>query len=158
MMLVACDSPPGMRSDPEVLWFRSRDTVSAAAAQQMVKEGSARENAWAGHLSILSPPAIRGRHLLGHQRLFLREYESASGRFRTVDADDDRTMACSTLRRTVELLSDWSRRFDTAWDLQLGALRERLPGPAGAIDREACGDLGLPEVAAIDHRYRDRPR
>jgi hypothetical protein len=158
MMLVACDPPPGMRSDPEVLWFRSREMVSSATARQIVKEAAARENAWAGPLYVLSPPAFRGNHLVGHQRLFLREYESAPGRFRTVDAADDRTMACSTLRRTVELLSDWSRRFDTAWDVQLGSLRERLPGGVGSIEREACGNLGLSEIASIDRRYQDRPR
>jgi hypothetical protein len=157
-VLFACDPPPAMTNDPEVLWIRSRDVVSPATARQVVQEAAEHESTWAGPLYVLSPAASRGKHLVGHQRLFLREYESEPGRFRTVDTADDRTMACATLRRTVELLSDWSRRLDTAWDVQLGPLRERIPGRVGSIDREACGSLRPSEIAAIDRRYQDRPK
>jgi hypothetical protein len=157
-MLFACDPPPAIPSDPEVLWIRGRDVVSAATARQVVQEAAEHENTWAGPLYVLSPAAFRGKHLVGHQRLFLREYESTPGRFRTVDKADDRAMACATLRRTVELLSAWSRRFDTAWDVQLGPVRERIPGRSGAIDRAACGNPMSSEIAAIDRRYHDRPR
>jgi hypothetical protein len=158
LLLLACDPPPAMRSDPEELWFRSRGVVSSATALQVVQEAAGHENSWAGPLYVLSPPASRGKHLLGHQKLFLREYEPAPGRFRAVDAADDRTMACATLRRTLELLSDWNRRFGTAWDVQLGPMQERVPGRAGSIDRNACSDLAPTELAAIDRRYPDRPR
>ena len=158
LLLLACDPAPAMRSDPEELWFRSRGVVSSATALQVVQEAAGHESGWAGPLYVLSPPASRGKHLLGHQKLFLREYEPAPGRFRTVDAADDRTMACATLRRTLELLSDWNRRFGTAWDVQLGPLHERVPGRVGSIDRNACRDLAPSEIAAIDRRYRDRPR
>jgi hypothetical protein len=158
LLLLACDPPPAMRSDPEELWFRSRGVVSSATALQVVQEAAGHENSWAGPLYVLSPPASRGKHLLGHQKLFLREYEPGPGRFRAVDAADDRTMACATLRRTLELLSDWNRRFGTAWDVQLGPMQERVPGRAGSIDRNACSDLAPTELAAIDRRYPDRPR
>jgi hypothetical protein len=158
ILLVACDPPPAMQSDPEVLWFRSRDMVSPATARQIVKEAAAQENAWAGPLYVMSPAAFRGKHLLGHQRLFLREYENAQGRFRSVTAADDRTMGCSCLRRTMELLSEWSRRFGTDWDLQLGPLRVHVPGDSHPIEREVCRDVALSELAAIDRRYQDRPR
>jgi hypothetical protein len=157
-MIFACDPPPALRNDPDVLWFRSREIVSSATARRIVKQAAAQENTWAGPLYVLSPQAVGGQHLIGHQRLFLREYEPAPGRFRTVDATDDRTMACATLRRTAGLLSDWSRRFDTAWDVQLGSLLQRIPGEIGSIDREACRNLTLAEITAIDRRYEDRPR
>jgi hypothetical protein len=158
VLLLACDPPPAMRSDPEELWFRSRDAVSSATARRVVQEAAEHESTWAGPLYVLSPPAFRGKHLIGHQKLFLREYEPAPGRYRTVDAADDRIMACATLHRTMELLSDWNRRFGTAWDVQLGPLHERVPGRVGSIDRNACGNLAPSEVAAIDRRYPDRPR
>jgi hypothetical protein len=69
ILLVACDPPPAMQSDPEVLWFRSRDMVSPATARQIVKEAAAQENAWAGPLYVMSPAAFRGKHLLDSDKL-----------------------------------------------------------------------------------------
>jgi hypothetical protein len=157
-LLIACEPPPAMESNPEVLWLRSRDVVSSATAQRIVQEATAHGNTWAGPLYMISPSAFRGRHLVGHQRLYLREYEPTPGRFRTVDAADDRTMGCASLRRTVELLSEWARRFDATWDLQLGPRRMRLPGEAASIEPEICRNAGLSELAAIGRRYQDRPR
>src|SRR4051812_49110206 len=91
---IACERPPVMENNPDVLWFRARGVVPPATAEQIVKEAAARRDVWAGPMYVMSPSAFRGRHLLGHQRLFLREYEPASGRFRAVNAADDRIMAC----------------------------------------------------------------
>lgn len=147
-----------MQSNPEVFWFRSRGVVSSSTARQIVREAVAGGTAWAGPIYVLWPGAFGGQHLIGHERLYLREYEPAPGRFRTVDSTDDRAMACATLRGAVKLLSDWNRRFDTAWDIQLGEQHGSLPGDVSALEGAVCGGLAPAETAAILKRYSDRPR
>jgi hypothetical protein len=134
--------------------------MPADSAQRMVQEASARGDAWAGHIYLVAPKAFLGRHLIGHHCVHLREYETAGGDFRAVDPADDRTMACAEVRRDVDLLSDWSRRFPVRWDVRLGARKARVPdGPdlARFIDA-VCDSAALGRVPEIDRRYPDRPR
>jgi hypothetical protein len=161
LFFLACDPPPSMEANPEVLWFRSREAVAGDVAGQVVREAAEQSRIWAAPLYVLSPAAFGGRHLIGHQQLYLREYETAKGRFRTVDPIDDRAMACIWLRRDLESLASWNRRFGARWDLQLGLLRAQLPGSPDEvtrIERAVCGPVHPNGVDAVDRRYDDRPR
>lgn len=100
----------------------------------------------------LTPHAFRGRHIIGHQRLFLRDYETSSGQFRSVDAGDDRAMACRELRAALSTLAQWGHERGLEWDLQLGKLRE-----SGAINRAICAGASA-ATGEIERRYPDRPR
>jgi hypothetical protein len=152
-LLVACERPPAMESDPETLWFRSRAVVSPADAEWVVAQArSGPRRPWAGPVWVLTPHAFRGRHIVGHQRLFLRDYETSAGQFRSVDAEDNRAMACRELRTTLSALERWSRERKLEWDLQLGKLRE-----SGAIERAICAGASA-ATAEIERRYPDRPR
>lgn len=160
LFVLACDPPPAMESNRDVLWFRSRSVASASdAAFISAQSRSLPQSGWAGPLWVLTPRAFMGRHVIGHLRLYLREYEAPPGRFRTVDATDDRAMACSGLRALLAQLADWSRQRGLQWDVQLGQLRAQVPdGDALAqLDRATCaGASGDP--AAISRRYADRPK
>jgi hypothetical protein len=158
LLLVACASPPAMESDPNVLWFRSHGVVGSDVVIGLLKENAASRDPWAGPLYLLPARVPGGMYLLGHQRLFLGEYETSTGRFRTVDPADDRTMACVALQQTLARLAAWSRRDGVRWDLQVGLRRGSLPGDTGAIERHCCGDAIPSQVDEIDRRYGDRPR
>jgi hypothetical protein len=156
VLLVACQRPPAMEWNPNVLWFRSRDTVSTPIARKIVSE--AHRDGWAGPMYLMMPPAGRAHHLVGHQRILLREYETVSGRFRTVDPADDRAMGCVTVRLALESLEAWTRHYDVRWDAQLGSLRAHLPEHAQAIEAAACQDAPPADASTIRLRYADRPR
>ena len=147
-----------MENQPDVLWFRSQDVVSAEEARKIVVDGAAQRAIWAGPPYVLATQESGGRHLIGHQRLFLREYEVPTGSIRTVDAADDRVMACASLRQMLQWLSGWSDRTGVRWELQLGARRAALPGDPAEIVRDVCGEKSATDIAAIDRRYPDRPR
>src|SRR5260370_28640031 len=139
--VLACDSPPAMESNPEVLWFRSRSVASGNdAAFISAQSRSAPGLGWAGPLWVLTPRALMGRHVIGHLRLYLREYEAPPGRFRTVDAADDHAMACSGLRAMLSQLADWNRQRGLHWDVQLGQLRAQVPDGDGLaqLERATC--------------------
>lgn len=157
-MLYACEKPPALESNPEVLWFRCSSVVSPSSARQIVQEAAAQPDPWAGPLYILSPRAFGGHHLIGHQRLYLREYETAVGLFRAVSSDDDRTMGCATLRQTLGVLADWSRRFNVRWDVRLGALRGRVPDEVMRIEENVCRGMTTADAELVKVRYSDRPR
>ena len=156
ILFVACERPPVMERNPDVLWFRSRDHVSTAIAEQIVKE--ARQDGWAGPMYVLMPHVTGGSHLVGHQRILLHEYETASGQSRIVDAADDHAMGCFTVRWALESLTAWTRRFEGQWDVQLGPSRERVPRNSPAIEHAACHHVSAGDAAAIERRYADRPR
>jgi hypothetical protein len=161
VLLLACDRSPLLEGDADELVFRSRGMVPAATAELIVREAAARRNAWATPLYVKAPSTSRGREILGHHCVFLRDYETASGGFRTVHARDDRAMACAEVRRDVELLSDWGRRFAVHWDVRLGKHRGRIPGASGDVARltsYVCDSADLGDLAAIERRYSDRPR
>jgi hypothetical protein len=158
--VLACESPPAMESNPDVIWFRSRSVVSVDnAAWISAQSRSTNEGRWAGPLWVMTPRAFMGRHVIGHVRLYLREYEAPPGRFRTVDASDDRAMACSGLRAMLSQLADWNRQRGLQWDVQLGQLRAQVPDGDGIaqLERATCaGASGDP--AGIARRYADRPK
>ena len=157
-MLCACEKPPALESNPEVLWFRCTSVVSAATAHQIAQEAAAQPDAWAAPLYVFSPRAFGGRHLVGHQRLYLREYESAVGRFRSVAPDDDRKMACAGLRHALGLLTDWGGRFNLRWDLRLGGRRGKVPNETRWIEDDVCRGVTTADTELMRTRYRDRPR
>jgi hypothetical protein len=157
-MLFACEKPPALENNPEVLWFRCSSMVSASSAQQIVEEAAAQPDAWAGPIYVLSPRGFGGHHLIGHQRLYLREYEITVGQFRAVDPDDDRAMGCASLRHVLGLLNDWARRFHLRWDVRLGGQRGRLPGDARRIEENACRGVKSGDTEMVRVRYPDRPR
>lgn len=156
ILFVACERPPAMERNPDVLWFRSRTPVSTAIAEQIAKE--AWHDGWAGPMYVMTPRARQGSHLVGHQRILLHEYETMSGQFRTVDLADDHAMGCVIARQALELLTTWNRRFDVQWDVQLGRSRGRVPRNASAIEYAACQNASAADAAAIERRYADRPR
>jgi hypothetical protein len=156
ILFVACERPPVMEHNPDVLWFRSRDPVSTAIAKQIVNE--ARHDGWAGPMYVMMPSATRGSHLVGHQRIRLGEYETVDGQFRIVDPADDHAMGCVTVRQALESLRAWTRRFDVQWDVHLGPSRWRVPRNASAVEYAACQNASAADEAAIERRYADRPR
>jgi hypothetical protein len=149
-----------MENDPDVLWFRSRSSVSATDASALSAQARSAGAGWAGPLWVLAPRSFLGRHLVGHQRLWLREYESPAGRFRTVAPADDRAMACGGLRAAVAMLADWGRLHGVQWDLRLGNLKAQIPdGPSLAqLENAACSGAPGADPAEIARRYPDRPR
>jgi (2Fe-2S) ferredoxin len=157
-MLFACEKPPTLENNPEVLWFRCSGVVSPASARRIVEEASSQPDPWAGPIYVLSPHAFGGHHLIGHQRLYLREYETAVGQFHAVAADDDRTMACASLRHALRLLNDWGRRFNLRWDVQLGGQRARVPADARRLEETACRGVKSGDTEMVRVRYPDRPR
>jgi (2Fe-2S) ferredoxin len=157
-MLCACEKPPALESNPEVLWFRSSSVVSPSSARQIVQETAEQPEPWAEPLYVFSPRASGGHHLVGHQRLYLREYEAAVGQFRAVAPDDDREMGCASLRRTLDLLTEWSRRFEARWDLRLGGRHGRVPGNVTRIEEDVCRGITTVDTVAVTVRYSDRPR
>jgi hypothetical protein len=157
-VVCACEKAPVLEKNPDVLWFRANGVVSASTAQQIADEAAAQPDAWAGPLYVLSPPAFGGRHLFGHQRLYLREYETSVGRFRAVSPDDDQKMACATLRHTLGLLTDWSQRLNTRWDVRLGGQRGRVPKETGSIEDGVCRHVTTADTELVRLRYPDRPR
>jgi len=158
-LLLACERPPAIEGSAEELSFRSRGVVPAIHAERMIREASERKNTWAGNLYLVGPKAVFGRHLIGHHCIRLSEYETKVGAFRTVNPADERSMACAEVRRDIELLSDWSRRFPVRWDLRLGARQARIPdGPDLASFISAACDRTTPDRAEeIERRYSDRP-
>jgi hypothetical protein len=128
--LLACDQPPGLESDPNVVWFRSSHRVSQATAVRIRSEVNPQPDWWAGPVYLYSSGRSGDAFLLGHQKLHLREYEVAVGTLRGVDAIDDRFMACDEARRLLLLLSGWAREFDTGWSVQLGTARGEVPSTA----------------------------
>ncbi len=158
-LLLACE-PPAMESNADVLWFRSRSVASGPDAELIsVQARSAPGPGWAGPLWVLTPRAFRGRHVIGHLRLYLREYEAPPGRFRTVDAADDRAMACSGLRAMLSQLADWNRQRGLEWDVQLGQMRAQVPDGDGLaqLERATCAGVSG-DPAGIARRYADRPK
>ncbi len=157
-MLCACEKPPALESNPEVLWLRCSSVVSPSSARQIIQEAAAQPDPWAGPLYILSPRAFGGHHLIGHQRLYLREYETSVGQFRAVAPDDDRKMACASLRHALGLLTDWSRRFNLRWDIRLGGRRGHVPADTTRIEEIVCKDVTTADSEIVRVRYPDRPR
>jgi len=159
-ILLACERPPAIEGNADELSFRSREVVPLASAEQMIQEASKRRNTWAGHLYLVGPGAILGRHLIGHHCIRLGDYETDGGQFHAVSPADDRAMACAEVRRDIDLLSDWSRRFPVRWDVRLGVRKARVPdGPdLGRFVDAVCDPAAADRTAEIDRRYSDRPR
>ena len=161
ILLVACEQPPSLRGSADELTFRSEGVVPAPDADRIVQEAASRPDAWAGPPYVVAPPAFFGRHVIGHHCVHLRDYETASGEFRTVLAEDDLAMACAEVRRDVAMLTDWNRRFGVRWELRLGQRRAKVPGAAGDVARftaVACDAARLGDLAAIERRYSDRSK
>jgi hypothetical protein len=157
-MVCACEKPPALESNPEALWFRCAGVVSSSSARQIVLEAAAQPDPWAGPLYVLSPRAFGGFHLLGHQRLYLHEYESTVGQFRVVAPEDDHKMACASLHHALGLLTDWSRRFNVRWEVQLGGQRGQVPGDTKRIEESVCQGVTTMDTEFVRVRYPDRPR
>jgi hypothetical protein len=161
ILLVACEQLPSLRGSADELTFRSDGVVPAPAAERIVQEAASRPDSWASPAYVVACPAFFGKHLIGHHDVHLRDYETASGEFRSVVEEDDLAMACAEVRRDLAMLADWSRRFGVRWDLRLGKRRAKLPGAAGDLARfaaVACVAAGLGDLAAIERRYSDRPK
>ncbi len=161
ILLVACEQPPSLQGSADELTFRSDGVVPAPAAERIVQEAASRPDAWAAPPYVVAPSAFFGKHVIGYHCVHLRDYETASGEFRTVVAEDDLAMACGEVRRDVAMLADWSRRFGVRWELRLGEGRTKVPGPAGDVARftaVACDTARLGDLAAIERRYSDRPK
>ena len=159
-VFLACERPPAIEGDADEISFRSRGVVPSASAERMIQEASGRRDVWAGRLYLVAPAAFLGRHLVGHHRVHLSEYETNAGEFRAVKPADDRAMACAEVRKDIELLADWSRRFPVRWDVRLGGRQARVPdGPDLARLIGAVCPAARPDgVAEIERRYVDRPR
>jgi len=161
ILLVACEQPPSLRGSADELAFRSDGVVPAPAAERIVQEAASRADPWASPPYVVAPPALFGKHVIGYHSVHLREYETTSGEFRTVVAEDDLAMACAEVRRDVAMLTDWSRRFGVRWELRLGERRAKVPGAAGDLARftaVACDAARLGNLASIERRYSDRPK
>jgi hypothetical protein len=159
ILLVACEQPPSLRGSADELTFRSEGVVPAPDADRIVQEAASRPDAWAGPPYVVAPPAFFGRHVIGHHCVHLRDYETASGEFRTVLAEDDLAMACAEVRRDVAMLTDWNRRFGVRWELRLGQRRAKVPGADVArFTAVACDAARLGDLAAIERRYSDRSK
>ena len=159
-MLLACERPPAIEGSREELSFRSRGVVPAIQAERMIREASERKNTWAGHLYLVGPKAVFGRHLIGHHCIRLSEYETKVGAFRAVSPADERSIACAEVRRDIELLSDWSRRFPVRWDVRLGKRQTRVPdGPdLVRLISSVCDPVAVDRAAEVESQYGDRPR
>lgn len=161
VLLLACDRSPLLEGTADELLFHSGGPVPAATARLIVQEAAARGNVWAAPLYVMAPSTSGGTEILGRHSVYRRDYETASGEFRTVDARDDRAMACDEVRRDVELLSDWTRRFAVHWHLRLGKHRGRIPdatGDVARLTRSVCDRAPLGDLVGIERRYSDRPR
>jgi hypothetical protein len=157
-MLCACETPPALESNPDELWFRCNCVVSPASARHVVQEAPAQRDAWAGPLYVLSPRAFGGFHLLGHQRLYLHEYESTVGQFRVVAPEDDNKMACASLHHALGLLTDWGRRFNVRWEVRLGGQRGQVPEDTKRIEESVCQGVTTMDAEVVRVRYPDHPR
>jgi hypothetical protein len=159
-LLFACERPPTIEGSADELSFRSRGAVSSVQAERMIHEALARNESWAGRLYLVAPKAFLGRHLIGHHCVHLSEYETKRGEFRAVRPADDRAMACLEVRRDIELLSDWSRRFPVRWDVRLGKRQTRVPdGPdLVRLISSVCDPVAVDRAAEVESQYGDRPR